>query len=262
MRNITITTHSGIQLAGFLQELSPTSPANAVFSGAAVVFSHGFLSEHTEDGVFSALQDPLERLGLSYLLFDYGGCGASSDAVLTLKQAVEDLRAACFYLSEAGYDRLVIISAGFGARVAFATEHPDIRTMVHFGPITGPLTYRWEEVFSRSQLDQLAHDKVMQVPDDSASPRQFFSLSHQTLQDYALFNPQQALPQLRCPQLLLHGQVDDQMNGLINLSQQALPLLPSGSRLEVIRGASNKLVDSLDAVWQVLEPWLRNYLSR
>jgi len=65
-----------------------------------------------------------------------------------------------------------------------------------------------------------------------------------------------------CPVLLIHGSstMDEEEHMLLVLSRRGLPLLPKGSRLEVIEGVGHGLDERYDDVIRFAVDWYRTRL--
>ncbi len=110
--------------------------------------------------------------------------------------------------------------------------------MILTGALTGPLDYPWGEIFSAAQMDELGRTGRMRVPDDGPTPREATVIAADTLASFSTISQSQ---------LLTHSRV-------------GLPLLPPGSRLEVLRGADHALLDYIEAVARHGLDWLAEHL--
>ena len=250
---VTITTHRGIRLSGTLTEGE---------SDAAVIFSHGFLDERSSRGRFTDLMTAYADAGYATLAFDYSGCGRSDDEVVLVSREIEDFNSVSDFLSDAGYPRQAVHGHSLGSLIALRANSPWVRTMILTGALTGPLDYPWGEIFSAAQLDELGRTGRMRVPDDGPTPREATVIAADTLASFSTISQSQLLAPIRCPVLLIHGGqlIEGEEHQLLTHSRVGLPLLPPGSRLEVLRGADHALLDYIEAVARHGLDWLAEHL--
>jgi pimeloyl-ACP methyl ester carboxylesterase len=253
MTEVDITTPRGVTLAGTFEPGTGTT---------AVLFAHGFLSDRHSSLRFDILASAYRTAGHATLQIDFSGCGASGDDVVTVAGEIEDLRSASAWLTEQGYPVQVIHAHSFGTLAAMRAQLPDVVTMVLTGPLTGPMSYPWEEIFSPGQLDDLELHGYARVPDDNeAATREFSVISRQTLADYSLIDQGELLGGVRVPVLLVHGEEDEEATELVDLTREGLPLLPAGSRLEVVDGAEHGMRDRIDVVAELALAWVGQHLT-
>ena len=253
MAEVEITTPRGVTLAGTFEPGVGTT---------AVLFAHGFLSDRHSSLRFDILASAYRTAGHATLQIDFSGCGASGDDVVTVAGEIEDLRSASAWLTEQGYPVQVIHAHSFGTLAALRAQPADVVTMVLTGPLTGPMSYPWEEIFSPGQLDDLEVHGFTRIPDDNeAAAREFSVISRQTLADYSLIDQAELLGGVRVPVLLVHGSEDEEATELVDISREGLPLLPPGSRLEVVDGAGHGMKSRIDAVAELALAWVDQHLT-
>ena len=251
--DVTITTPRGIRLSGTLTEGR---------SDAAVLFAHGFLDERSSRGRFGDLTTAYAGAGYGTLAFDFSGCGRSDDEVVLVSREIEDFNSVSAFLSDAGYPRQAVHGHSLGSLIALRANSPWVRTMILTGALTGPLDYAWGEIFSAAQIEQLGRTGRMRVPDDGPTSREATVIAADTLASFAMINQSQLLAPIRCPVLLIHGGqlIDGEEHQLLTHSRVGLPLLPQGSRLEVLRGADHALLDYIELVARHGLEWLAEHL--
>lgn len=236
-------TPRGVSLAGtFINPVDSTD--------AAVLFSHSFLADRHSAEHFDRLSKVYRQAGYATLEFDYSGHGMSGDDIITLEAMVEDLRAASGWLADEGFERQVLHGHSFGATVALAARPVSTAAMVLSSPAIGPMSYDWKKIFSDTQLSELEDYGTTTIPDDSPSIRRQFTISKQTLIDLSLGNAERIVEGLSQPTLIIHDDMDEK-SGLLTMTQNIFPMLPSGSRLEVVADAHFGLgrgTDQLDAL--------------
>lgn len=249
---VQIVTPRGVRLAGTFEE--STGPA-------AVLFAHGLLADRHGGLLFDILASAYRTAGYATLQLDFSGCGESDDDVVTVDREVEDLLSASAWLTENGYEDQAVHAHAFGCLPAMRACPPAVRTMVLTAALTGPLNYPWEEIFSADQLNDLEQHGLARIPDDNeAGNREFSVISRQTLADISLVNPRDLLAGVTVPVLLVHSGGDEHEAHRIALSREALPLLPEGSRMEVLATARADSMDGVDDVVEVSVGWLREHL--
>lgn len=252
MAEVEILTPRGAMLAGtFVNPVDSTD--------AAVIFSHSFLSDRDSGFHFARLAAMYRSLGYATLQFDYSGHGQSSDEAITLAAAVEDLRSASGWLADQGFPRQLLHGHSFGTLTALRARPAAVRTMILSSVITGPLWYDWEQIFSPAQLEELEKKGVMMIVDDSPGPREFFEISRQTLRDISLSETASLLTGLDYPLLLIHD-IEDEQQGLLQMTMDVFPQLPDGSKVEVVHDASFGRGEKLDHLNKVAAEWATAHL--
>jgi putative redox protein len=262
MSQVWITTPRAVRLSGTLQESTPAGGGVAP-DGCAVLFAHGFLAERSSRGRADVLAAAYREAGFTTLQFDFSGCGDSEDDVVEVGRQVQDLAAASTFLAAAGWPRQVVHGHSLGALVALRTSSPYVEAMVLTGGVTGPIHHPWEHVLSPEQLADLETTGRTTVLDDGPSARQHHVISRQTLTDFSDVDQPSLLAAVALPVLLVHGGalVDGEEHPLLTRSRVGLPMLPAGSRLEVVRGADHALLDYTDHVARLAVQWLAEVLE-
>lgn len=249
---VEIVTPRGVHLAGTFE---PST------GDAAVLFAHSFLADRHGGMVFDILASAYRTAGYATLQIDFSGCGASDDDVITVDREVEDLLSASAWLTEQGYADQAIHAHAFGSLAALRASPARVRTMVLAAALTGPLNYPWEEIFAPEQLDELDRLGVARIPDDNdAGDREYSVISRQTLADISLVDQRELLSHVHVPVLLVHSGGDDGEADHISLSRDALPLLPAGSRMEVLPSVTVDAMDGIDDVAALCVAWLGEHL--
>lgn len=249
---IEIQTLRGATLSGTF-----VVPVDA--TDAAVIFSHSLLADRMSGLHFPRLAAMYRRLGYATLKFDYSGHGKSSDDVITTANQVEDLRAASGWLSDQGFARQLLHAHSFGTLAALKARPSAVQTMSLSGAVTGPLSYDWEKIFSQSQLEELEKQGTTTIHDDSPGPRDYFTISQQTLKDLSLNTPEELIDDLEYPILLIHD-IEDEQHGLLQMTTDIFPRLPDGSRVEAVRDASFGRGEKLERLSEVTEAWAVQHL--
>lgn len=226
---------------------------------AAVLFSHSVLDDRMSGLHFPRLAAIYRSMGYATLKFDYSGHGASGNDMISVTHQVEDLRAASGWLADQGFTRQLVHAHSFGTLPALQAAPKHVETMVLSAAITGPLDYDWEDVFSSAQLDELEQVGYTTIHDDSDSPREEFLIGRDSLKELSLNNPEDLFRNLEVPILLIHDS-DDIQRGFLDLTKEALPLLPEGSRIETVADASFGQGQRLDILSDLASSWAESHL--
>lgn len=225
---------------------------------AAVVLTHGFTGDRHEDGRFDSLARALNEDGFTVLSFDFAGSGESDDVPLTVDGEVEDLRAALGFVRARGAKKVGILGLSLGALVAARVAAVErIDALVFWAPVTAtmPDPTIW---YSREQLDELSRTGLITWGKD-LGPRRHVVIDGRHLEERRSVDQRAVLAGIRVPILIVHGSRDD----LVPLedSRSALPLLPAGSRLKVVRGAGHLFHQRLPTFIRHTRRWFRTYLG-
>ncbi|WP_043508198.1 alpha/beta hydrolase family protein [Actinomyces timonensis] len=241
-----IDTARGIGLAVELAlpagvpDLDPREGRRVVDTGGAmterpeaiVILAHDFLADrHGPGQSLDRMAAAYREAGLATLQFDFSGLGASDDDVITLASEVADLQALCSWLSHLGYARQGIHGHGLGATAALVARPEQVRTAVAVGAIVGPQSILWEEVFSPTQLDELAKHGITRLPDDNPNDRAWDVVSKETLADVSMQSPDGVMEGLPWPILMVHGAQVVESSDAADEAAKGFPLLPDGSRM-------------------------------
>lgn len=252
MTEIEILTPRGVTLAGTLVD-----PVDS--EGAAVIFSHPFLCDRESSPHFPELAAKYRSLGYATLIFDYSGHGLSDDQPITMDRRVEDLRAASNWLADNGFPRQILHAHSTGSISAFKAKPKAVETMFMSSPVTGPMDFDWEAIFSVEQLEELEKKQATQVPDDSEGPRAFFEVTPQTLLDLSLNSQEELLEGFPVPVHILFDQMDVE-RGTADGSSQLASLLPSGSSVEVARSVDYSQPENIEQLAQKAASWAQRHV--
>jgi pimeloyl-ACP methyl ester carboxylesterase len=221
---------------------------------AAVVLCHGFTGDRHEDGRLDALALELNCDGFTVLAFDFAGNGESDDVPVTLDGEVEDLRAALGFVRERGARTVGVLGLSLGALVAArAAATETIDALVFWAPVTAamPDPTIW---YSAEQLDENTRTGLITWGKDTG-PRRHIVIDGRHLDERRSVDQRALLEPIRCSVLILHGSRDE----LVPLqdSRRAVPLLPPGSRLKVVRGAGHVFHKQLPTFVRHTRRWFR-----
>ena len=230
-------------------------------AGAAlVVLAHGFGSERRARDRFPTVAKAFAAAGYATLAFDFAGCGESDDDVLTLEHQVGDLRAAITHARALGHTRLGLVGHSLGGRVCLQTSPPDVATIATIGAPTGPVDYNWHDYFTEGQMDELARTGHVTMPQDAGRSRAAVVSDVSLLEELVGCDQRALFGRVPYPVLLIDGDGDGEELEYLSLARRGLPLLPAGSRIEVVTGCPHNLVGHLDEVIALLLAWFREHL--
>lgn len=260
-------TPRGIELAGTF--IAPVDSRDA-----AVLFAHGFLTDRHSLGWFDQFGARYRASGYATMAFDFSGCGASDDDVVTIDREVEDLRSVASWLADEGYSRIVIHAHGTGAQAALKARPQAACALVATSPVIEPRSIEWDQVFSPTQLDQLESHGHTAIPNDAplapvsriagpAERRERYIISKQTLHDLSLAEPGPLLAGLTIPTLFLFDEVDVE-RGLAPLSEEARAHLPENAKEAVLAharfsGGAEAPDSGLEDEWAEALEWVSRY---
>ncbi|WP_288816956.1 alpha/beta hydrolase [uncultured Varibaculum sp.] len=196
MSEIRIDTSRGITLAADF-----VVPVDS--SKCAVVFAHSFLLDRHGLGWFDVFAKSYRSAGYATLQLDFSGCGDSADDVIRLENQIEDLKAACGWLAERGFERIILHADGSGALVALRAVPDKVQALVLTAPILGPAEISWEDVFSPSQLAELEKVGHTRIPNDQGASRAYFVIGRQTLGELTMVDTEKLLHDIALPTLFV-----------------------------------------------------------
>lgn len=255
MVEIEIVTPRGAKLSGTL--INPVDSTDA-----AVIFSHPLLCDRESSPHFPELAAKYRSLGFATLIFDYSGHGLSDDQPITMDRRTEDLRAASGWLADRGFGRQVLHAHSTGSISALKAGAPAIEAVFLSSPITGPMDFEWEAIFSPEQLEDLESKQATKVPDDSSGPRTFFEFTPQTLLDLSLNSEEELLAHLDVPTFVVYDQLDIE-RGVTGGASSLAGKLPSGSVVEIVRQSDFSQAENIDLLADMATRWaVRNTAPR
>ena len=221
---------------------------------AAVVLCHGFTGDRHEDGRFDITARALNEDGFTVLTFDFAGSGESDDLPVTVAGEVEDLRAALAFVRDRGAQRVAVLGLSLGAEVAarVAADEP-IEALVFWAPVTAP-TDDPTVWYSREQLNELERTGLITWGKDTG-PRRHVVIDGRHLDERRTLDRRALLGGIRTPVLIVHGSRDDLVP--LEWSRTALPLLPRGSELRIVRGADHVFHKQLRRFIRPTRQWFR-----
>ena len=252
MYRVTFTNSRGRTLVGNMYENR---------SKSIIVLCHGLTSDKNSQGRFPQLASALQTVGYNVLTFDFSGCGESDDDILTIDKELDDLQSAISYVQAQSYIHIGLYGHSLGAYICLLYADKDIDTMVLTGALTDKMSYRWEDYFTKQQLDELHSTNHMVFPVKQES-RTSVIISEQILDVFSLVDQESLLTGIRKPILLIHGDGDDEEKSLLANTKRGMKYLPPGSSLEVIKGAPHNFMDYMDRVTELSIRWFIQKIPR
>ncbi len=226
-------------------------------SSMIIIMPHASGSNRIARGLFEKIALSLQKENYNVLTFDFSGHGESEYAVITLKKAVDDVTSAIAYVKVQGYERVALFGHSLGAFACLKAFTP-VETMVLLGAVSGPVHWKWEEMCSPVQLNDLRkHGYVTADVNDGL--RNIVNIDGKLLQEILEIDQETLLQHVACPVLFIHGDADKQELDLVEFSKKALNLLPQNSQLHIIKGASHLFIDHVHEVVELTKKWYLRY---
>lgn len=126
----------------------------------AIIYVHGFGSHRRGEKVL-ALAAECERIGWTFVAFDFRGHGESSGTMLELRvsRLLEDLTAIRDELNKRGVKRLYLFGSSMGAFASawFAKQCGDVKACVFIAPAFRFLERRWQMLSKAERQNWRSH---------------------------------------------------------------------------------------------------------
>ena len=245
IQKVTFKNSKNLTLVGVLWKAS---------SDAVIILAHGSGSNKRARGVFEPLAQALQKHGYNVLSFDFSGHGESDDAIVNMQGYIDDLRSAIAFAKKEGYARIALFGHSYGALAALKVYNSDIQAIVLLGALAGPVIWRWEDMLTPEQLQDVYQKGYMSEQVDDGL-RAIIQHDKNTFKEIADIDQKQLLSAIECPVLFIHGDADTVEQDLLVMTQKALTLLPKGSQLVIIPGASHTFVDHVPQVIEQAVNW-------
>lgn len=231
-----ITTSRGIKLSVTFAQ--PTQEISSL-KNTIVIFVHDFLSERTGGHSYDVMASIFRKAGYATLQFDFSGVGESEDDIITLKNEISDLYAVSKWCTENDYDNQYVVSTAFGSTVALQADLENVKNIVTINPVTVPLTFEWQEIFTDEQLEQLERQGQTKIFDDTPTSRKYFVISKQTLADLTMIDPKALFDKVKVPILVVTTDNVYTQEAMQDFTQTCFHLLRDGSQLKTVRHSGN-----------------------
>jgi pimeloyl-ACP methyl ester carboxylesterase len=244
---ITFKNSQGLNLVGILHVPS-------LATERAVIVCPGFTSN--KDLVrHERLGQALAAEGVALLRIDFGGTGESDKREITVAGEVDDLKSAMKYLRSRGYNRLGFLGESLGGLVCLEAYDENIVAMVLLAPVT---RNRPSLTLSAEQEQALESNGYFILKNGRGD----FTIPKSYIDERNNVDRQKLLSRIKIPVLIVHGLADDIIP--ISDSEEAVELLPKGSRLEKIAGwehGHDKMEAHIDIILPKIVAWFRKHFE-
>lgn len=228
-------------------------------SESVIIMAHGFTGDKSEWGRFDKTAEALNKAGYNVLAFDFSGSGESDNDSLTVDKEVDDLNCAIKFVLERGFKELGLLGLSLGGLISLKvySREKNIKTMVLWAPVTSKKDNYSKKKFTPAELNELKEKgyitKIME-----AGVRKKIIIDKQIVKDRESINQKELLSNIDCPTLMIHGDKDESVP--LEDSKNAIRYLSSGSKLEVIKGATHDFTEQLDTIIDLTLNWFKRYL--
>jgi pimeloyl-ACP methyl ester carboxylesterase len=230
---------------------------------SAVLLLHGFLSDRRAGGRFDRLASTYADLGHAVLRIDFSGFGDSRGDVVDGDQLIRDAAVALDHLDSLGYTRQIVHGQSLGSAVALriAPSRPRVVTLVLTGALTGAgLGDRPYPFLSEEQLAAWNRDEDVHLPIEGSAVRTHVVVNRRRPRLGSDGTQEELLGALTVPVLVIHGDTGEQEQALAAITAAGAHLLPPGSEVVVIPGATHAFYESLDELAALSTEWSRKHV--
>jgi pimeloyl-ACP methyl ester carboxylesterase len=236
--------------------------ANHWFAGSEsiIIMSAGFTGDKSMDGRFDKMAEKFCEAGYGVIAYDYCGCGESDDEILIPENAVHDLHSVIAYAKNRGYSNIGLYGQSYGALISLRAYSQDISSMVLVGAITGIMKYDWNKYYTEKEMEELKRTGYMMIKKNSKA-RDIVIINRELLDDFDQIDQEDLLNKVKCPVLIIHGDMGEEEQMLSNISQEGARFLPKGSKIEIIEGADHRFSDHLKEIVDLAIKWYGNSFS-
>lgn len=245
---IKFTNSAGDQLVGVLHKSNN--------SNKAVIIAHGFTSNKDRPRHIQ-LANELEKNGINALRIDFGGSGESCKREITIKAEIDDLLSAIKFLKDKGFKEIGVLGESLGGIVALEAYSPNIKAMVLWAPVTNKAKETHKKL-DKEQIKSL-NDNGYYIREKDGRE---FRIPQEYFKERKSVDREKVLGGIKIPVMIVHGTADDAVP--IGDSEEAVKMLPKGSKLEVIDNwehGDHKMDESMDIIIPKTVGWFKDKLQ-
>lgn len=250
MNKISFKNSAGIELVGVLH-------VPDIATTKIVIICHGFTSNKDRPRHIR-FAEALAASGVAAFRLDFGGSGESEDREITLAAQVDDLQTAIAYLHSAprpNYTEFGVLGESLGGLTALEAYDDHVKAMVLWAPVTKA---RWTSELTKEQEKSLSeHGYYIRKKDGKD-----FRIPATYVKERNGVDQEKLLSRIRIPILIVHGATDTMIP--IRDSEEAVHLLPEGSRLEVVENwehGDQKMEEGMDTIIPTTVNWFVSRLA-
>lgn len=251
--NVKVPSSTGKMMAGTIDR--PDGPAKAY-----AIFAHCFAGSRHTPGA-SRISKRLTEFGIATLRFDFPGLGQSEGdfADTSFSQNVDDIVAAAKWLAKEFKAPQLIMGHSLGGAAALkAATHPDLKkTLKAVATVGAPFDPAHSVLHYADKIGDADRDGYVPV---ILGGRELI-ISRDFLEDLADTNPEEYLPKLRKPLLLVHSPIDvtvgiDNAQSIFSLTRypKSLMALDKADHLLTRQGTAQRAAD-------IIGSWVMQYIT-
>jgi pimeloyl-ACP methyl ester carboxylesterase len=124
--------------------------------------------------------------------------------------------------------------------------------------MTGAVHWKWEDFCTPEQLQEV-HKNGYGITEVNDGFRTIVKTDIAILDELDRIDQKKLLTAIDCPTLLIHGNGDPLESSFLEISKQGFSLLPEGSEIIVIPGATHAFKEHADEVVDVTMRWYAEY---
>jgi len=234
----------GLKLVGILDKTE---------TDMAIILVHGFTGDKDEWGRFTKAAYEFKKAGYAVLRFDFAGSGESDDSGITVENEVADLKSAIDFVQRQGYSKISLFGHSLGGLCSILVSDEKIITMVLTAPVTKAKT---PDLFNE---DQPMRKEIEEKGFVILRKHKEFRVEKQYIVERENINQEEILSKIKCPVLIIHGDKDEKVP--LEHSQNAIQLLPEGSKLEIIRNADHGLKKEWGTIVSLATKWFADHFK-
>lgn len=223
---------------------------------STVVLVHGFGVTKHESGMFDVLAKKLAGVGIASYRFDFVGRGESQGnySETTLTKLMNDLTAIIeFAKTRQGIDstQLSILSQSLGSSTTIAL-HPKVKCIVLMGAGGKPKQRLIESFTARGGYNSNG------ISTRRNSAGELIKVKLEFWKDFDKYNLMQAIKQIHCPVLFIHGSADDRVP--LEDMEELYAVANEPKEKVIIQGANHGFSPHQEEMYEVVVEWLKKTL--